>query len=415
MRVRGVVEGFYGTPWSHEQRRWCLEQLAPLGCTHYVWAAKAEPRQRGSQWAAPFTDDELAGFADLGAVSPGLGVVVALTPGRDATVADVVAKLRPAVDAGAGGVALSCDDLPALGAGALHRDMANALRSELGCEVWVAPTHYAGVEGSPYLDELCRDLDPAVELIWTGAQVVNDRIDAAAARQRAEVTGRAPLLFDNTPVNDVVMGEALHLGPLAGRDPALRDVCSGVVWNPMEHVRASLPTLVSALAWARGEDPHAAWHAHLGVGAVRLLAEATAFRGDPHWPGDAPSRAWWQQVADLPVEASALGMDGGVQPWLDAAREGAALAVQLLDAIAGRLDGEDSQARTLADLGLVLAWRGWRRNPVLVLGAGPRVRPVISQDARGQFVARRSMVELGDDLVGALVGRLLDTLPPAEA
>ena len=46
MRISGVIEGFYGPPWTHEQRIDWIDRLAGWGMTHYVWAAKAEPRHR---------------------------------------------------------------------------------------------------------------------------------------------------------------------------------------------------------------------------------------------------------------------------------------------------------------------------------------------------------------------------------
>ncbi len=171
MRIRGLIEGFYGRPWTHHERLAWFDRLDGAGATHYVWAAKAEPR---------------------------------------------------------------------------HRDA------------------------------------------WR---------DATDARRRAEITGRAPLVWDNTPVNDGLMREALHLGPLGGRDPALREVCSGVLWNPMEFAAASIATWSSAVAWWRGNDHLVAWEHEVRQRGWHALAMTTAFRGDPHWAGDAPDAAWWSRIA----------------------------------------------------------------------------------------------------------------------
>ena len=83
MRIRGVIEGFYGPPWSHAERLTWFDRLAEAGATHYVWAAKAEPRHR-DDWRAPFTAGELTEFAELAARAPGVALAIGLTPGPDA-------------------------------------------------------------------------------------------------------------------------------------------------------------------------------------------------------------------------------------------------------------------------------------------------------------------------------------------
>lgn len=403
MAISGVIEGFYGPPWTHGDRLAWIDRLGDWGMSHYVWAAKQEPRHR-DDWAAPFTDDELDQFGQLARRRDGITLAVGLTPGADASVGALVAKLGPAVAAGAGVVVVSADDLPALDAATAHRTLANELLARLQVPVWIVPTHYCGTEPSPYLDAVCHDLDPSVQLMWTGDHVVNDSIDAAAAARRAEVTGRPPLLWDNTPVNDAVMRDALHLGPLTGRDPALRDTCAGVLWNPMEFARASIATMTSAAGWWRGGDPVDAWTDEVRRRGWWHLAVATSFRGDAHRPGDAADdTAWWQDVLDgLPGAAAEVGLDAGVQPWIDAAREGASI-------------GRDATALTgagrspLRVLGLAARWRTWRRRDVSTFGAGPRVRPVATQDAAGRFVVGPSAVVEDESLVDRAVRRAMPT------
>ena len=98
-RPFGVIEGFYGDPWSQAERLACIDALAQMGADAYVWAPKSEPRHRDA-WRDAFTSDEVANFAGLISRSEKVTVSVALTPGNDATVADVVAKMQPVIDAG---------------------------------------------------------------------------------------------------------------------------------------------------------------------------------------------------------------------------------------------------------------------------------------------------------------------------
>jgi hypothetical protein len=61
----------------------------------------------------------------------------------------------------------------------------------------------------------------------------------------------------------------------------------------------------------------------------------------------------------------------------------------------------------MRQFGLASRWRAWRRRDVLTFGGGPRVRPVLGQDHRGEFVGRAAAFELDESLVDALVRRAL--------
>lgn len=374
----GVIEGYYGPPWSFDDRTRCIDVVAEHGGNAYVWAPKSEPRHRDS-WREPFTRDEISGFASLVTRSEQVMVSIGLTPGADATVDEVVAKLQPALDVGCRGITLCFDDLPELSAAEIHRTITNAVAERTGTTVWLVPTHYAGVHGSPYLTALFDGLRDDVLVMWTGEHVVNDSITASHARARvAAARGRRPLLWDNTPVNDAVMSPLLHLGPYTGRESTLRGELAGLLLNPMQSVTASLPTIVSALTWWKGGDPLRAWSETVDGLGLRVLAEATAFPGDPHWPGAEPPREWLSAVARLPDHEPYL------QPWVDAARDGARVCLAAREVI----DGLDAGATPSSLVGRFLplvALGAWLRATVRTLGSGPRTRPVWTQDANGRF------------------------------
>lgn len=385
MRISGVIEGFYGPPWSHAQRLAWIDRLAAMGMGHYVWAAKAEPRHR-SAWSEPFTDEELTGFSELAGRSDRVEVGVALTPGPGADADAIIDKLAPAVRAGASFTVLSCDDMPSLDDGDHHRRLAHAMLDRLGVAVWVVPTHYCGTSPSPYLAALTDGLSPSVELMWTGAHVVNDEITTADATRWADICGRPPVLWDNTPVSDGPMSSSLHLGPLSGREAGLRDELAGVVWNPMEHSLASTATLASAAGWLSGDDPVGAWRRWVDERGWAALAAATAWPGDHHWPGDRLEEVDWQRLLEgLPDDAHSVGLDPSVQPWIDAAREGASVALEAVT-LGHRAAGTTTSIRSLH---LATRWRTWTRCPVDTFGSGVRIRPMLTQDGRGQFVMRR--------------------------
>lgn len=383
----GVIEGYYGTPWTWEERAACIDALARHGANVYVWAPKSEPRHR-DLWREPFTPDEIAGFAMLARRSPSVSVSVGLTPGPDSTIDDVVEKVAPVLGAGCRIVTLCFDDLPELDAARRHRTIANGVADRTGAAVWIVPTHYAGLASSPYLAEILDGLRDDIGVMWTGEHVVNDAITAEHARSRAAASnGRLPLLWDNTPVNDAMMSSLLHLGPHVGRDADLRGKIAGLLLNPMSSMQASLPTIVSACAWWRGDDAFEAWERVVDELGLRTLAEATAFPDDAHWPGDSPSREWLSSVATM-VDPD----DDYLQPWVDAARAGAKVSLAALDAIDAVESGAPAAALTRHFVQM-LGLDAWLRSPVRTLGSGPRSRPVWTQDEHGRFApTHRSIV-----------------------
>ncbi len=396
----GVIEGFYGPPWSHEARLRCVEHLADWGMSHYVWAAKLEPRHR-EEWAEPFTDEELAAFSALATHRPGVALGVALTPGPDATAEQIVTKLGPAVDAGASVLVLSFDDLAELTHGARHGYLARAVLDGLGTEVWVVPTHYAGGESSPYLDALCNDLPAEVLVMWTGPAVVTESITSADARARIRATGgRAPMLWDNVPVNDLLMADRLHVGPLTGRSPELLEVVSGVLWNPMEQAEASLLTLRSCAAWAAGDDPVAAWSAEIDRRDVRVFVE-----GVLGWApeDDAALRPWLDAVATC----EAPGLEDEARPWVDAVHAEARLGLRALDLIDLVRTGEAGPEEVAAAVMALASWRRVRSADVSVFGGRLLSTPVADQDDQGRFRLLPGAITERSTVVDQLVRRAL--------
>src|SRR5439155_25197601 len=158
-----------------------------------------------------------------------------------------------------------------------HADLTTFLRDHLGdrADLVLVPTEYVGTGSTPYLDALAKGVPGDVPIAWTGDTVVNDTITAAQALVRAAALGdRPPLVWDNYPVNDGIMTDRLHLGPLWGRDHGLAERCSGYLANPMVQPMASKLPLASIAAWLRGDDPLAGWAAEAEVRVLRGFAGA---------------------------------------------------------------------------------------------------------------------------------------------
>ena len=59
--LKGVIEGFYGRPWSQSQRLELLERMQQLGLNTYLYCPKDDLKHR-ALWREPYTAEELLGL-----------------------------------------------------------------------------------------------------------------------------------------------------------------------------------------------------------------------------------------------------------------------------------------------------------------------------------------------------------------
>ncbi|HEX4490436.1 MAG TPA: protein O-GlcNAcase [Acidimicrobiia bacterium] len=442
-RLRGIVEGFYGPPWTHEARREVLSFLAPRGMNAYVYAPKDDPFHR-ARWREPYPYDEQRALGELASFARALGVQFgfAISPGLDIDYESpsdreqLEAKLSPLLDAGVEWVVLALDDIPlapdlAPRQAALTTWLYGWLRDRrAAAQLTVCPTEYVGTRPSPYLGELAAGVPDAVSLLWTGPTVCSPTItEADAAAWTAAVAPHAVILWDNYPVNDGTMSARLHLGPYEGRAPALADRLGGVLLNPMTQPHASLVALASAMAFLCDPDAcdaDAGWEAAIAaVGgdrhdSLRVLAHAcadgplrapaalelatlvTALDEEAEGPGwasaaralSAALRATKAALTDWPA-TDALAEE--VAAWVAAGgREVAAAlaAVRLLQGTrpvgvieadgTGRAAAPDAEALLQLVFGLVFAWSGARANREVVFGPRFVIYPAVVQTEDGR-------------------------------
>jgi hyaluronoglucosaminidase len=311
-RLRGVVEGYYGRPWSGEARRAVIRFMGAHGLDTFVYGPKNDPYHR-DRWREPYPPDALADFRATAAAARRAAVrfVVAISPGLDVCYAgrDDFAALTAKLAALTGGAsirhfALFFDDVFGGlqrpedvarygGAGTTslaraHADLTNRTdrwlrRRGLPGLVFMVPSDYAGTGCRPYHGALARKLRPQIPIAWTGPGVFAPELRGADAAAFKRCLGGHPLvLWDNFPVNDTILSHNLHLGPLTGRDASLARTLRGHLLNPMTQAHASLVALGTAAAYFRDPahyDPEAAWRATLAEldpsGGLAILAEQT--------------------------------------------------------------------------------------------------------------------------------------------
>lgn len=321
-RRGGVIEGFYGRPWTHAQRLDMIDFLADAGLGVYVYSPKDDPFTR-RYWREPYPPAERAALAELVARANARGVRVsfALSPGLSMRYSDpgdidaILAKFASVAELGVTSFALFLDDIPEALRHAPDRAafgslveaqiaVVNAVAARLAASVAVddfavCPTLYRGRGNEPYIAELGRGLSTGIRLYWTGRAICSPELETRDAKVFFEATGRRPLYWDNFPVNDVAMTGELHIGPYLGRDADLLEHADGIVANAMPLAESSKIALASLADYLR--DPHsfdaeASWESAIARiagprDAAALREFADACRGSALCTDDAPRLA----------------------------------------------------------------------------------------------------------------------------
>lgn len=259
--IRGVIEGFYGPPWSHAERLDFLEFMAQHKFNMFVFSPKDEPILR-HLWASEPDQEWVERVQELRAKAESLGIrfAVALSPGlsiRYSSEGDrklLRNKLTFLQKIGIKDFGLFLDDIPsklqwpedlatfsslALAHQSLVLDAHEYLSSLEDATLMVCPETYWGSGTEPYLAELSAGLPESIDIMWTGKSICSTTLESHDAIIFAKTTGRKPLYWDNFPVNDVAMTHELHIGPYERRDPALYNTSRGIIVNAMEMAEAS--------------------------------------------------------------------------------------------------------------------------------------------------------------------------------
>ncbi len=325
--LAGVIEGFYGRPWSMADRHAYGPLLVDLGLNSYLYCPKADPYLRRDwqrHWPAPQWRALRALAADY--AQRGLLFGVGLSPfalyqrygaTERARLRDKVRRLQE-LDAGL--LALLFDDMP----GALP-DLAQR-QAEIAADVqhWaegqrllVCPTYYSldpalemhfGARPVDYWPDLGRQLAPEIGVFWTGNLVCAESISGADLKPLREALQRPLTLWDNYPVNDgAKRSQHLYCSPLAARNGDIAGYIEGHFCNPMNQAWLSLPAL-RGLAARYGKTPAADWEATvLGSATWAALCRDRAAFAERGLAGMGPGecRRLAAEYAALPGPAAA--------------------------------------------------------------------------------------------------------------
>ena len=250
---RGVVEGFYGTPWSHSARLSQLDFYGKHKMNVYIYGPKDDPYHR-DHWRDPYPEAEGRLISELAehARQQGVNFYWAIHPGVDIkwTTQDrdaLVHKLELMYDLGVRAFAVFFDDIWGEGTKAdKQAELLNYVDDNFISKkpdvvpLVFCPTEYNRAwanDQKGYLRTLGSTLHKSIEVMWTGNSVVHC-IDKESMDWINERIQRRGYIWWNFPVSDFVRDHIL-LGPAYGNGLDIAPDVSGFVSNPMEHAEAS--------------------------------------------------------------------------------------------------------------------------------------------------------------------------------
>jgi hypothetical protein len=270
----GIIEGFYGAPWSWEARAETVAFLASHGFRFYFYAPKSDAFLR-ERWQEDHSRDMARQLELLVAKCHEIGVRfgIGLSPFevyRDfgSTAKEALArKISFFAGIGVDDLAILFDDMKGDGPDLAARQVEVvhwiAERSEMKNLV-VCPTYYSddplldrffGQRPENYLEDLGARLQSNIGIFWTGEEVCSRAFSPGHLERVTGILRRKPFLWDNYPVNDGKrMSQFLHLRAFVGRPASIAPHIVAHAINPaLQPVLTRIPALTLTESYGKGD------------------------------------------------------------------------------------------------------------------------------------------------------------------
>lgn len=327
--LRGVIEGFYGNPWSNAERADLFRFYGDNKMNIYVYGPKDDPYHR-NQWFDPYPAEMAQGIRQLvsDAHANKVKFVWAMSPANSIFTEEdrtkALAKFEQMYDLGVRSFAIFFDDIEAKSVDA-QIDYMNFLTDKFVKAhndvepLIVCPTQYNQdwAQGD-YLPKMGQQLAEGISIMWTGKQVL-DMINREDADWIIGQTGRKPFIWLNYPVNDYG-NHHLLMGQFYGNDNNLDDALTAFCSNPMQYAEANKVALYSVADYAwnpQAYDPAQSWERAIPViapghvEAFRTFCLNNVDVGDTwgkwHFLGETPSfRELMEKCPELTPESAPL-------------------------------------------------------------------------------------------------------------
>lgn len=276
--IRGIIEGYYGTPWTFEERMEMFPFMVKHRLNTYMYGPKVDPYHR-IEWRTPYPKEQLNIFKKMidkanelyidfwMCMSPAYHEKgsIPIDYASDDDKRLLFAKYQQFIDLGLTRFGLLYDDIDyALQGDSLqkyqrpgiaHALLANALLSFLKSKIdnpqlVICPTEYHEIGSSPYRDDLRLNLNKEIAVFWTGDNVVAEAISNQDIIRTKAAFDKPIYLWDNFPVSDFTYGVREFIGPIKNRTVDLKKHVDAYLINPSIHYQISKVGMITMARYA---------------------------------------------------------------------------------------------------------------------------------------------------------------------
>ena len=279
---RGIIEGYYGEPWTYENRLDMINFMSKHRLNTYMYAPKCDSYHR-DKWYMPYPEEEINKFKTLANLMKEkyIDFYYCISPGHapegekgfvyvgDSDFERLFRKLDQLIEIGITSFGLLLDDIdynltgenlrifkrPGLAHSHICNRVYNYLKSKVeDLKFVMCPTEYHQIGPTEYRTDLKENLDKDIYVFWTGDNVCAEVITDEHMILSKEAFGNRLLLWENFPVTDFTYGVRQYMGPIVNRSVDMHKYIDGFLINPMIYYEISKVAMIT--------ESHYAWNTY---------------------------------------------------------------------------------------------------------------------------------------------------------
>jgi len=275
---RGIIEGYYGEPWTTQERMEMFDFLDHNRLNTYMYAPKFDPYHR-EKWYELYPAQKISSLETLVSLAFEKDIIFyyCISPGyakkpeegfryaEESEFERLFRKLDQLIHLGVKHFGLLLDDIDYRLSdenrkafsrpGIAHSYICNKVNQYLkqkavGGTLVMCPTEYHQIGASEYRTDLNRNLDSDIRVFWTGDNVCSEVITTNDIARTKEAFGKELFIWDNFPVSDFTYGVREFIAPLENRTVDLPRYATGYMINPSIHYHISKIAMITMAHYA---------------------------------------------------------------------------------------------------------------------------------------------------------------------
>lgn len=307
VKARGFIEGYYGNPWSNEDRADLMKFGGDYKLNQYIYAPKDDPKHN-ARWRDLYTDDELAAIKNLAeagnrskcyyvyALHTFMNQPVRFDSNYENDIAIIKKKFEQLMGVGVKQFAILADDAGVPGNNAenyvrLMNDMTNWMKEKaatvpgLKTDLIFCPHDYMGWGTSGEMQTL-KKLPDSVSIIQTGGRVWGE-VGPSFNDSFFNSMNRPAYMWINWPCSDNTKDSLIMGGAEAVLKPNVNpNTVNGIVLNPMQQSEPSKAGLFTNAdyawnIWDTASKYDTVWHDsfnYIDHGTIEDTKGSSAYR-----------------------------------------------------------------------------------------------------------------------------------------